>query len=114
MALVLSPVLSAIQRNPKPKFGPQIKNVLGNGVFLDDMRVAAHAAICRNDGCPRLPIVRRFEDIGLHVSKRVAVECRISRSGIIEPRLNPRNPRKLWKVWHVRDDIVPGFPAIAR
>jgi len=92
MAFVLSPMLSAVQRDPKAEFRAQVKNVLGNGIFLDDMRVAAYAAIRRNDGRPGLPIVRRFENMRLQVSKRVAVEGRISRSSIIEPRLNPGDP----------------------
>ena len=114
MAFVLSPVVSAVQGNPKAKFRAQVKNVLGNGIFLDHMCVAAHTAVTCDDGSPGLPIIRCLVNVGGHVSKRMAVKCSISSASVIQPRLDPGNPRKLWKVCHITYDVVPGFSTIAR
>src|SRR5205085_9917156 len=67
-----------------------------------------------DDGSPGLPIIRCLVNVGGHVSKRMAVKCSISSASVIQPRLDPGNPRKLWKVCHITYDVVPGFSTIAR
>ncbi len=114
MALVLRPVLTAIQGNPQAKLRANIQNVLRNLILFDDMGVATHAAIGCNYGGPGLSVVGGLVDVWHHVAKSVAVKRCVSCCSVIKSSFDPRNPREFRQIRHIADDIRPGFAAILR
>ena len=78
------------------------------------MRVPADTAIGRDNGRPGLTVIGRFVNVWFHVTKRMAVKSCVSRRGFVEPCLHPRDPGEFRQLWHVANDIGPGFAAVAR
>ena len=114
VALVLRPLLAAIGRNPQAKFGSEKQQVRRFGVFFDDVRKAAHAAVFGDDRGPRLAVIRGLVSVRVHIAKGVAVEGDVSGGGIEAAGFHPRYPGGFRQVRHIGDNVSPRFAAIAR
>ena len=48
-AFVLRPLLAAVERHPQAEFRPEEEEIAIDQIFTDDVRVAAHVAVLRDD-----------------------------------------------------------------
>src|SRR2546429_4667460 len=96
MALVLRPVLSAIQGNPQAKFCAEIEEIPGNGILFDHVRIAANAAIGCDHGRPGLAVIGCFVDVRLHVPKGMAGGGGLKGGRPIKTPPPPTKPREHW------------------
>ena len=78
------------------------------------MRVAAHAAVRSDDRRPGFPVVRRLEDIWLHISKGMPIDRCISRARVMKAGFHPRNPGSFRQIENITNNVAPGLRAVAR
>src|SRR5580704_959479 len=91
-SLVLSPMLPAIDRDPKAEFGSQKQQVRIDGIFLDDVCIAEGAVFLYVQRSPGLSVVRGLVRVGVHVAKSMAVKGGVRRSFIEAAGLNGGHP----------------------
>ena len=115
-ALEARPVAAAVDRYPEAELGAEEQQVGLDQVFLDHVRIAAHAlaVVGAEQARPGLAVVGRAIEPRLHVAKRVAVEGRIGGAGGMAARLDPAHPAVRRQARHVGDDVGPVLAAVAR
>ena len=81
-AFVMRPLLAAIHRDPEPELSTKEQETLVDEVFFDDVRIAAHRTLRRNECRPRRPEIGRLVGIGPHVAEGMDVERCVDRTRI--------------------------------
>src|SRR5438067_9724980 len=89
--------IAAVDAHPQPELGADVEEIAVDGVFLDDMRVAANAArvVRRTDErAPGPSEVRGFVRMRRHIAGHVAIERRVRFAVGIASRFHPRDDRR--------------------
>src|SRR6516225_908904 len=95
--LELRPMSPPIERDPEPELGAEEQQLRIDGVFLDDVRVAAHAlrVLRADERRPGLAVIGRDVEIGRLVAEGVTIEGRVGGARRESTRLYPVHPAVL-------------------
>src|ERR1700686_5205729 len=111
----LRPMYAAVDRDPQAKLGAEKQQLRIDGVFLDDVRVAAYALgiLPADQRPPGLSKGGCRINVRRHVAESVPIKSDIGAAGCECARLDPAYPSVPGNTRHIADDIVPMLPAIA-
>ena len=113
--LELRPMRAGVDRDPQSELGAEKQQLRIDGVFLDDVRVAAYALgiLPADQRPPGLSKVGCSINVRRHVAESVPIKSDIGAAGCECARLDPAYPSVPGNTRHIADDIIPMLPAIA-
>ena len=114
-ALERGPVGSGIRGDPQPELGAEEQQLRVDGIFLDHMRIAAHALQVggADEPGPGRPVIMGDVDIRGHVALGMPVEGRIRGARGEVAGLDPAHPGTGGEPGHMGGEVLPMGTAIA-
>ena len=113
-ALVVRPLVAAVQRDPEAELGAEEEKVRVRQVFLDDVRVSAHRTIRGDQRRPGLPVVAGAVRVRPRVSEHVQVEGGVSCTLVEMAGVDRRNPCLRRQALDTTRHVRPRFAAVPR